>query len=577
MKAQSPNIMDNRLYRDIIKHQVISQGGSEDIFLSIPNQTHKRVAELSSSYLDNANNVEAYNAIKILQDMYEYPLLTQTSDTINKKYIDTSGVFYTYESTKELKEESRNYEREPVLKYFYKNPAHFLHFDNEDFKISIDPIVNMRYGQDGNNENILFQNTRGIKIRGLIDGKVYFFTSVYENQARFNNYVDVYVDKFRTLAGDGTYKGYTSTVIDDLTGYDYHNAQAYVGVPVSKHVNIEFGHGRHFIGNGHRSLLLSDFAQNYLYMRFNTQVWKFHYQNLFAEMNPITARLNPGDKILPKKYMASHYLAFKPHKRFEIGLFESVMFSREDHFEFNYLNPIILYRSVEQFLDSPDNVMIGLNISWIPLNGLQVYGQLLLDEFKLDELKAGNGWWANKYGIQAGAMLTNAFGIKNLDLTAEYNMVRPYTYTHNTGLSINDYYSTASYSHFNQSLAHPLGANFKEVLAKISYQPFNRLQLNLKTIMMEQGEDTTDEFYGANILIPNKYVLNQYGNELLQGVKSKTLIFEFNASYEFFRNYYFDFDFLYRKKDSDDNLRDLETQYIGGGIRINVDRNTFDF
>ena len=45
--------------------------------------------------------------------------------------------------------------------------------------------------------------------------------------------------------------------------------------------------------------------------------------------------------------------------RINIGLFESIVFSRPNHFELQYLNPVIFYRTVEQMVGSPDNAMIG--------------------------------------------------------------------------------------------------------------------------------------------------------------------------------------------------------------------------
>ena len=86
--------------------------------------------------------------------------------------------------------------------------------------------------------------------------------------------------RFQTIQGQGFYKDYNSGVIENLRGYDYLNAQAYVGINVSKSVAIEFGHGKHFIGNGIRSMLISDYANNYFYLKFNTRVWKLHYQNV---------------------------------------------------------------------------------------------------------------------------------------------------------------------------------------------------------------------------------------------------------------------------------------------------------
>src|SRR5690606_25694881 len=118
-----------------------------------------------------------------------------------------------------------------------------------------------------------------------------------------------------------------------------------------------------------------------------------------------------------------------------IGLFESVVFGRKNHFEFSYLNPVIFYRSIEQQNGSPDNAMVGLDAKANVAKKLQFYGQLLLDEFKLSEIKAGNGWWANKWGYQLGAKYIDAFGVNNLDLQVEHNRVRPFTYSHRDSVS----------------------------------------------------------------------------------------------------------------------------------------------
>ena len=81
-----------------------------------------------------------------------------------------------------------------------------------------------------------------------------------------------------------------------------------------------------------------------------------------------------------------------------------------------------------------------------------------------------------------GGQLVDAFGVDHLDLRVEFNMARPYTYSHNDTLGSN-------YSHYNQALAHPLGANFREVLAIVQYQPSKRLQLEARAIRANYGED----------------------------------------------------------------------------------------
>src|SRR5690606_40679865 len=83
-------------------------------------------------------------------------------------------------------------------------------------------------------------------------------------------------------------------------------------------------------------------------------------------------------------------------------------------FNVGYLNPIIFYRSLEHQDGSLDNAMVGMDYKINFARHFSFYGQFMLDEFKLDEVLSGEGWWANKFGIQTGLKYINVFGIDNL-------------------------------------------------------------------------------------------------------------------------------------------------------------------
>ncbi len=466
------------------------------------------------------------------------------------------------------------FKQKPILKYFYKTPANLWQLETPAFKMYVNPVIHINYLNQVNNDRIVFQNTRGVEAQGYIDGKVWFYTQLLENQRAFPSFTEDWIQKYRTIPGQGFYKSYSSQVIDNLKGYDYFLTRAYVGFNVSKSIAAELGHGNHFIGNGYRSLLLSDFSANYFYLKFNTRVWKFHYQNIFAELAPVSTLVNPGDKVFPKKYTAMHYLAFKPNRHFEIGLFESVVFSRINHFELQYLNPVILYRAVEHYLDSPDNVLVGLNTKWNIFKGVSIYGQLLLDEFKISEVKKQSGWWANKFGVQAGLKYINALNIDHLDVQLEYNAVRPFTYTHNDTLTSFPNYAVASYSHYNQPLAHPLGANFREMVMIMRYKPTNRLYLQAKGLHTIYGTDPSGFNLGSNILLPYTTRSQDYGNFIGQGIKTTVSAIGLDASYEVFHNYFIDVQAMWRQTSTDIKK---DQHYLGGGIRVNLANVTYDY
>lgn len=500
--------------------------------------------------------------------------------SMEKNYTDGDSVFYKPELNVEKSTTSKNayyqLSKKPVFKYFYKTPANLFELDKENFKLRINPIIHLKFGQESGDSSIIFLNTRGVNVRGNVDDVLWFNTTIYESQARFRQHVtDGIVNAtFPTVPGAGFYKDYESSIFNITNGYDYLRGNGYLAARISRHVNIHLGHGRHFIGNGMRSLLLSDYATDYFYLKLNTRVWKIHYQNIFAEL---TSDHFPGaDRTLPNKYMAAHHLSFNNLlPNFSIGFFESVVFDRGNTFELQYLNPIIVYRIVEQAVGSPDNVIAGIHYKYNFLAHFSFYGQLVMDEFVFGEVFGGNGWWANKNGYQLGLKYIDAFGLDHLDLQAEYNTVRPFTYTYQN--------KTANYTHYNQPLAHPLGANFREAIVKLRYQPMPKLVVSGRVTYTTFGTDTDSTNIGQNIFLDYRTRTSptntdaDYGHKTGQGVGNQLLIGRATASYQLRHNLYVDLDYEYRSRSSDDLDLEYTRSYIGASIRLNIADRIVDY
>ena len=111
-------------------------------------------------------------------------------------------------------------------------------------------------------------------------------------------------------------------------------------------------------------------------------------------------------------------------------------------------------------------------------------------------------------------------------MQAEYNRVRPYTYSHNTVV--------LNYGHANQSMAHTLGANFSEFITIARYQR-GRIFSSAKLIFAKRGfEFNTSEdsfFYGGNIYGTEDNRVADEGNELAQGNTTDFFHGEFQIGY----------------------------------------------
>ncbi len=467
-------------------------------------------------------------------------------------------------------EQRRILSRKPFLKQLYKTPANFLELDSKYFNFRVNPVLNWALGKQTDLNGIVFQNTRGFELRGNIDDRIWFYTNIIENQRRFPTHISESIVKFDAVPGSGFYKFYKSNYLDYSDDYDYLNATGYFAAKVTKHIQLKFGHDRHFIGEGHRSLFLSDNSANYFFLQLNTRVWKLNYQNTFMELtrqfeNPFNQK-----QPYPKKYAALHHLNYNIFKNCTIGIFEGIIFDRGSTFELQYLNPIIFYRTVEQSVGSPDNAMLGGNLKYNFLKRFSIYGQLLLDEFFARELFAGNGWWANKYGLQAGFKYIDIAGINHLDMQLEYNRVRPFTYSHRT--------FDGNYTHFNQPLAHPLGASFEESIAILRYQPIQPLQLEARIVYTNYGVDSlSGPNQGNNIFLSTDDRGGDFDHSIGSGIGNQLLIANFRATYQVRHNVYLDLEYWMRRQTSDLATREYNRNYFGVGLRVNAVRRVLDY
>ncbi|MEM9858637.1 MAG: hypothetical protein AAF843_14845 [Bacteroidota bacterium] len=461
--------------------------------------------------------------------------------------------------------------KKPFLKHFYKKKSDLYSIQTADLDLHINPVIHLSAGTESGSDINTFINTRGAEIRGMIDKKVGFYSFIGENQMINPLYIREFRANNLTVPQEGFWKGY------EENGVDFFTARGYVSVNATKSINVQFGHDRFAIGNGYRSMILSGFSPAYLFLKASTKVWKFNYTNLFTQMvADVEGNANglTGSTRYPNKYMALHHLSLNVSKKLNIGVFESVIFSNSDSlsnnsFQLEYLNPIIFYRAIEQQNGSPDNVLLGADFKWLPTKKVMIYGQWVFDEFLLDNLKEGTGWWGNKWAAQLGAEYVDAFGVQNLDLQGEFNISRPYTYSHDTQFG--------SYSNYRQSLAHPLGANFREVIGIVRYQPLNRLMITGKLIITEYGEDAPDDNFGKNILLPNNTREMEFGNDIGQGIASDLIFADLTVSYQWKHNFFIDIKHIYRQLESEQADLTRETNFTSLVLRWNIPQRLNEF
>lgn len=435
-----------------------------------------------------------------------------------------------------------------------------------DFSFYSHLMYNFQLGKESASTAKLYNNSRGIfQWRGQVSKKIGYYTYTTDNQLRNPLYVRQYTTKNYAVPGFGYFKGDVSP--GSTAAIDAFEVKGGIMINAAKGIDIQFAFDKMFIGNGYRSLILSDFSNNYLFLKVNTRFWKINYTNVFAQM--INRDGVFGDTVYPKKFMTFHSLDIQVTKWLNLGFFENIMFGRKNGYDLTYLNPMIFMVAMGHQTGSPDKTTIGLNFKANAIKNTQLYGQVIINEFVLGEvLKYKNGWWANKQALQLGFKAIDVLGVSNLDIQGEMNLVRPFVY------SSKDNYS--SYTHYNQTLAHPLGSNFKEFIGIIKYQPIPKLQLQGKLIYFKQGLDSAGVNMGNNPLSSYNTRPYDYGWKTGQGIKATGLLMQASATYELLPNIYLDADYIIRNY-RQENAADFNTNIINVGFRMNLRKREYDF
>ncbi len=367
----------------------------------------------------------------------------------------------------------------------------------DKFTLRVDPLLNFEYGKDTLGRMTV--NSRGIIIYGDLNEKFSFITGVLETQTFPEKYVSDYMRAKSVAPGQGRIRNFKET------GYDYSYSFGNISYSPSSHFNFQLGNGKQFLGDGYRSLLLSDVPFYYPYLRITSTFKRFQYINLwtvFQEVKPYDSRT----LVYQRKHGSFTYLSYLLSKKIELGLFEAIIFQSTDSNSNNILpidvaNPVIGVRTLQYGFRYKNNALMGFTAKANILKQITLYGQLVIDDLNR---KGEAGTFHARYGYQAGIKFLEPLKIRNLYLLSEYNHVNPYAYCPTV--------THQSYSAFNEPLAHPLGSDFNELvlLLRYSYKDFfvQLKNTSAKTIakglntgrnILEDANPSSDSYYVTNI------------------------------------------------------------------------------
>lgn len=397
---------------------------------------------------------------------------------------------------------------------------HLIDFKNANSSFYADILPEITLGREFENKLNTNISSLGLQFGGTIGRKFYYNIAGYAINESVPGYISTYINQVGIIPGQGISSNNGGNT------YSLSYITATVSYTPSQYLNIAAGRDKTFIGDGYRSLLLSDYSSPSPFFKLTASLGHLRYMAMWTYMNDPASISQYG--IQRSKFGVFHYLDWSINNRLSFGFFENIIgFFTDDNgvkrpFDFNYINPLIYMQAVNNDSGDPDKSLLGFTSKYKISDGLTVYGQFALNEFHSVDFFSSDGSFTNKYGWQLGLRGTNLFAVKNLNFLVETNSVKPYTYSARAEID--------SYSNNGEPLAHPWGGNFREAVLLLNYS-YKRFDYSFESDFGRYGLDVNGLNYGKNLFEVYTDAAKVYGNYTTQGLTTNMSYFEGKIAY----------------------------------------------
>ncbi|MCB9170376.1 MAG: hypothetical protein H6597_02700 [Flavobacteriales bacterium] len=442
------------------------------------------------------------------------------------------------------------YRKDTTRRYYWLTELlfrrHLIQFNKGDVHLRADPMFGLELGDDLRDKSKfidttrLYQNTRGFWVSGDLGPRVSFQTAFHENQVLYPQYLYLFTKATEVAPGQGRVKPFNGRA------YDFGWSMGNVSWSPRGWLNVQLGQGKQFVGHGYRSMILSDNASPYPYLKFSALLWqqRLQYTTTYARLQMLE-RLptdGAGEHLFYWKRATFDHLSLTLG-RVDVALFEGTIWRDIDQngvrpFNAMELNPLIGLNTLVNGFKGDAKEVLGLDLRVKLTNRMYVYGQAVTDDPANE-----------RFGWQAGLRWFDLFH-RDLHLQVEYDQATPFLYAHHIPL--------VNYAHQGQPLAHPFGAYFNEAVmiveGRIKGHVLLQGKLNLGTYHLDS---TATMNYGGDIF-DNDMMVEEEGGPLVR----KLVFLDLNASYLLNQMYDLRFTVGYRMRDLTPAPDHLDSGYL---------------
>ena len=284
-------------------------------------------------------------------------------------------------------------------------------------------------------------------LEGIIQKSDYIDNGLLSAYRYTSPHIEIMNTMFFTDDVNNAERGFVRT-IKNVTMY---TNQAYLKVNnQSDKFNYSLKIGRDFITVGHSfnsNLFISDFSRPFDQFTLHAELGKLNALFSVIELDTIMDH---------NRYLYIHSFGYKS-KKLSITVGESVLASGVSKpINIQFLNPFSFW--AWENLGSTTkglNAFLYAGITWLPKNGLRIYGETIIDDINFHQ---DDAFYLNRFGYLIGVQRTG-FPFESSNLWIEYSNVLHQVYQ--------SYHPTHIYTHRGFPIGHFLGNDFINI--KIHY------------------------------------------------------------------------------------------------------------
>jgi hypothetical protein len=270
-----------------------------------------------------------------------YSTKTRQHSSLKPFFADDSLLKHHYDSLMNYGSDNKPHS----LAYRKLFNEHLIDVRGQNSTFYADLLPDFSIGRDFSGKLTTSTTSLGLQLGGTVGNEFYYNIAGYENSAVFPEYLSTYINQVGIVPGQAYAKTYRNN------GYDWDYITATVSYTPVKFLNISAGRDKTFVGDGYRSLLLSDAASPYPFFKLTATLGNVRYMAMWASFNdPVDLDANGNDR---KKGGVFHYLDWNVSNRFSVGFFDAIIWYNKDEaghsrpFDVSYINPVIFLRPAE--------------------------------------------------------------------------------------------------------------------------------------------------------------------------------------------------------------------------------------